>query len=56
MYQNLKLAGIGGFDATYYWSSTEQNSHYAWIQEFSSGFQDWNSKANSSRVRAVRAF
>ena len=30
MYQNLELAGIGGFAADYYWSSSESSSPYAW--------------------------
>ena len=48
---------IGGFDNSYYWSSTESDNNNAWIQSFING--SWgggNSKASSHRVRAVRAF
>jgi hypothetical protein len=56
MYQNLKLAGIGGFAGDFYWSSSEDSSNYAWGQDFSTGLQDGTNKVNYKRVRAVRAF
>ena len=58
MYQNLYLYGIGGFVDDTYWSSSEFDTHYAWIQDFygnGSQIEDW-SKNSSERVRAVRAF
>ena len=58
MYNNLKVAGLGGFKSTFYWSSTESSSNNAWKQPFGSGTQLIFNKNNSSfvRVRAVRAF
>ena len=64
MYVNLNKACLGGFanDGYYYdryWSSSEydNNSNYAWIQDFYSGDQyNYYSRDNSYRVRPVRAF
>jgi hypothetical protein len=42
------------FATEYYWSSTEASSTAAWIQSFSNGLQDPDSKTNSRYVRAVR--
>jgi hypothetical protein len=56
MYQNLKLAGIGGFADDYYWSSSESSSYYAWVQYFYNGYQTNYYKGYNERVRAVRAF
>ncbi len=56
MYQNLKLAGIGGFASAYYWSSSESSSSIAWTQYFGSGYQGGYYKGNADYVRAVRAF
>lgn len=48
----------GGAEAfavdSYYWTSTEYSSSYAWIQLFSSGGQNNGLKNTSYRVRAVR--
>ena len=40
----------------WYWSSTEFSSgtDYSLIQDFSNGYQDWNSKTHVYRVRGVR--
>jgi hypothetical protein len=59
MYVN-KVA-IGGLTPSYYWSSTEGGSIYAWWQDFSNGTQadrypDTSGKNNSGLVRPVRAF
>jgi hypothetical protein len=57
IYDNLKSgqpAGTHGFQSAYYWSSSENNSGYAWGQHFTSGIQVNGSKANSYRVRCVR--
>ena len=56
MYNNLYRNGVGSFDNRYYWSSSENSSVSAWIQDF-----DYFGNVNSSRywdscVRAVRAF
>ena len=56
MYNNLKVAGLGGFASTFYWSSTEFASYIAWAQDFDVGFQIFNLKLFNDRVRAVRAF
>jgi hypothetical protein len=57
MYQNLKLAGIGGFADYGYWSSSEYWSTTAWLQDFGDGTQYANGyKDYYERVRAVRAF
>ena len=56
MYTNLKLAGVGGFAADYYWSSSECTASLAWLQGFGSGGQYGGYKYHYLRVRAVRAF
>ena len=56
MYTNLKVAGVGGFAEDYYWSSSESNANFAWIQDFFSGGQYSTLKSSPLRVRAVRAF
>lgn len=57
IYTNLHLAGLGGFDASfYYWSSTEYNAFAAWGQAFDNGGQLIDGKGGAARVRAVRAF
>ncbi|MBB6481762.1 DUF1566 domain-containing protein [Spirochaeta isovalerica] len=48
--------GVGGFDESNYWSSSEGNSSNAWSQTFLIGLQGSVSKDNLRRVRAVRAF
>ena len=58
-YVNLKVAGVGGFAANYYWSSSENVTTpaiYAWLQYFYDGLQGNNPKYVAYRVRAVRAF
>jgi hypothetical protein len=54
----INRIAIGGFANDRYWSSTEVNSYYAWVQYFSNGLQEWMvSKTNFTiYVRAVRAF
>ena len=56
MYNNKDK--IGGFANDDYWSSTESNNNYAWLQYFDNGKQyDFSSsKSNKYKVRAVRAF
>ncbi len=58
MYINLHKQDtpIGNFTNTYYWSSSEYGSDYAWNQFFSIGIQTSNYKYGASFVRAVRAF
>ena len=57
MYLNIGTgSNIGNFVSTKYWSSTEKDETYAWSWEFSSGYQDYNSKTSNKYVRAIRAF
>jgi len=66
MYLNLKQKGLGNFKTTedrtnwthIYWSSSQDNSDYAWGQNFSSGLLNDGdySKDYTFSVRAVRAF
>jgi hypothetical protein len=49
--------GAAGFVEVDYWSSSESNAYYAWVQYFSVGGQDTvGVKANTFYVRPVRAF
>jgi hypothetical protein len=56
MYENLKVAGVGGFVDGSYWSSSETNSLGAWNQSFFNGNQSNLNKSHTYPVRAVRAF
>ena len=60
MYMNLKVDGLGGFGADWYWSSSEYNDNSVWMQQFSDGSQDsaWNyiNKPRNHSVRAIRQF
>jgi hypothetical protein len=63
MYVNkVTLEAVPGFEAfefddvSTYWSSTEYDNDYAWVQNFSDGNQGGISKNYTSNVRAVRAF
>ena len=63
MYMNLVVAGLGGFASDYYWSSSEIDAKYAWLQSFfyksqnsNNGSQNSSLKGSYGRVRAVRAF
>jgi hypothetical protein len=47
---------IGAFTNNYYWSSIENGSTYAWLQNFENGKQDYGSKERTVCVRAVRTF
>ena len=52
----INQVAVGGFSSNVYCSSSEFNGSNAWTQRFTDGFQTWNFKDNSYRVRAVRAF
>jgi hypothetical protein len=63
MYQNKATIdatatsnGGSGFAGTYYWSSTEQGTDYAYAQYFDIGNQYYDLKNSTGRVRAIRAF
>ena len=53
----MGLGNVGGFANYYYWSSTEDGVHDAWVQDFYGGYQFYNFKNYSTYyVRAIRAF
>ena len=52
----LGFGNIGGFANNYYWSSTEVDTYYAWIQGFGNGYRSNDFKNYLLNVRAVRAF
>jgi len=54
MYHQLHLKGLGGFESTYYWSSSEVGGYYAWSQFFGSGFQHDSHRDSYLLVRLVR--
>ena len=54
MYKNKNR--IGGFADNYYWSSTEYEGNFAWIQNFDDGLQTSAGKNYAVYVRAIRAF
>ena len=66
MYHNIgqgaaaPLTNVGGFAGAWYWSSSEYDDFYAWLQHFGSGDQYYDDKNSfkyySTTVRAVRAF
>jgi len=47
---------VGGFVETTYWSSTEYDTNYAWLQFFNDGYQGNYVKSHTRYVRPVRAF
>lgn len=51
---NFKDTGAEDFAVVNYWSSTEYSASRAWAQYFGNGSQEYNSKNNSYRVRAIR--
>lgn len=38
----------------WYWSSTQDSAHYAWMQYFDDGYQGWSHECHEYRVRPVR--
>jgi hypothetical protein len=46
----------GGFEGDSYWSSSGNDSDFAWTQAFDMGFQDYDFKYFSRHVRPIRAF
>ncbi|MFM1932254.1 MAG: hypothetical protein RL226_1557 [Bacteroidota bacterium] len=57
MYQNLHSQGLGGFQANYYWTSTELNAYSANLINFQNGQGiDFAKSFVSGRVRAIRYF
>lgn len=57
IYNNLRQAGVGGFQDNRYWSSSEVYGNHAWLNFFDTDGQWANAKSYPSvRVRPVRAF
>ncbi len=56
MYNNLYLSGIGNFEHTSYWCSTQDSSSTAFRMLISSGNISFDFKYNANYVRAIRAF
>ena len=57
IYDNLKVAGCGGFASVWYWSSSGCNNNISWNQNFSNGNQSEHYFVDYQYyVRAVRAF
>ena len=53
----LKAANLPALKESWYWSSTEYSSYYAWILRMSDGGRDWNYEYNDYYyVRPVLAF
>jgi hypothetical protein len=52
----INKVAIGGFANYGYWSSSENNDYYAWLQSFINGFQSYDKKYFTYYVRAIRAF
>lgn len=53
----LNIAAVGAINNSYYWSSSENGSNYAWTQYLNTGSQFSTGKnRNDGIVRAVRAF
>ncbi|MBN2444760.1 MAG: DUF1566 domain-containing protein, partial [Spirochaetales bacterium] len=61
MFVNLYQYGMGNFNGSHYWSSSEYDDYYngaynAWLQNFTLGQQNGAGKTYEMRVRAVRSF
>jgi hypothetical protein len=56
IYQNLRAKNIGNLGDSWHWSSSEDDSIFAWGQLFRDGRQGGNAKGNTTSVRAIRAF
>ena len=52
----FKVGGVEAFAGSYFWSSSEYASTYAWKQYFSSGYPGYQSFNTKKIVRSVRAF
>lgn len=52
---SLKAAGLPELKESWYWSSTEYNSNYAWVLSMGNGYRYYNSKDYDFYVRPVLA-
>lgn len=56
VYSNLKVKGVGDFIKDAYWSSSEYDNLYAWLQDFNNGGVYYGRKSDIYYIRAIRAF
>ena len=60
MYNTIGNGGpegnVGSFQYSWYWSSSENNSDYAWLVDFDYGNPNDYGKHYTLRVRVIRAF
>jgi hypothetical protein len=56
MYLQKSVLGSFATVTSYYWSSSEEGSYFAWRQGFNAGTQRYDYKTTSDNVRAIRAF
>jgi len=56
LYAQRDTTRWGGFDADFYWSSSEYDKWNAWSQSFINGTQNGSLKSYERRIRPVRAF
>lgn len=56
MAEVFQEGGVEAFRQDWYWTSTQYNPGYAWLQSFSYGCQHYYVKGYSYRVRAVRKY
>lgn len=45
---------IGGFSGDWYWSATEDDSEFVWLQSFSDGYQGTTNQSFGRKVRCLR--
>ena len=51
----LKAANLPELKESWYWSSTEYDSYYAWLLGVGNGYRHFNTKSNGNYVRPVLA-
>jgi hypothetical protein len=63
IYTNINMIGLGNFQNSWYWSSTQYNQYTSWVQDFTSDYPPNSGKqyniaknAQGGLIRPVRAF
>lgn len=54
MYKNLFKNGLGNFSETYYWTSDELSTQYAWSLNFETGVQHYYTKLHNNKIRLIK--